>query len=250
MLTPTPFSLGLIIMGNSQVAFDAVCSTIIGLDPRSIDHLRLAEDYGFGTTDLGKIAITGDVSLEEAIARAKGFKVGLIRVEKYFEGTSITAYAGPPPEPEHSDYCWGGCPGAIEEAIEILRLYDKFKPFADECREKQRPGFVDLQTYRYQGHSMSDPQKYRTKEEVEGVKKKDSLDQLAIYCMNEKKTLTEEQFIAMQREVKETVARAIVFAEESPIPEMSELYTDVYANPMKNLSPTREYAQGAKNPLL
>ena len=125
MLTPTPFPLGLIIMGNSQVAFDAVCSTMIGLEPRSIDHLRLAEDYGFGTTDLGKITISGDVSLDEARARAKGFKVGLIRVEKYFEGTSITAYAGPPPEPEHSDYCWGGCPGAIEEAIEILRVYDK-----------------------------------------------------------------------------------------------------------------------------
>ncbi len=125
MLTPTPFPLGLIIMGNSQVAFDAVCATMIGLDPRSVDHIRLAEDYGFGTTDLGKITITGDVSLDEAKARAKGFKVGLIRVEKYFEGTNITAYAGPPPEPEHSDYCWGGCPGAIEEAIEILRVYDK-----------------------------------------------------------------------------------------------------------------------------
>jgi uncharacterized protein (DUF362 family) len=125
MLTPSPFNLGLIIMGNSQVAFDAVCSAIIGLDPRSVDHIRLAEDYGFGTTDLAKIAISGDVSLDEAKARARGFKVGLIRVEKYFEGTNITAYAGPPPEAEHSDYCWGGCPGAIEEAIEILRVYDK-----------------------------------------------------------------------------------------------------------------------------
>ncbi len=130
MLTPTPFDLGLVIMGNSQVAFDAVCSSIIGLDPRTIDHLRLAEDYGFGTSDLGKIKISGDVTLEEARARAKGFKVGLIRVEKYFEGSKITAYAGPPPEPEHSDYCWGGCPGAIEEAIEILRVYDK------QCDEK------------------------------------------------------------------------------------------------------------------
>ena len=124
MLTPTPFDLGLIIMGNSQVAFDAVCSAIIGLSAREIDHIRLAEDYGFGTTDLARIAIGGDVTLEEARARAKGFRVGLIRVEKYFEGSKITAYAGPPPEPEHSDYCWGGCPGAIEEAIEILRVYD------------------------------------------------------------------------------------------------------------------------------
>ena len=125
MLTPTPFPLGLIIMGNSQVAFDAVCCAIIGIDPRTVDHIRLAEDYGFGTTDLAKIAITGDVTLDEAKARATGFKVGLIRVEKYFEGTNITAYAGPPPDGEGADYCWGGCPGAIEEAIEILRVFDR-----------------------------------------------------------------------------------------------------------------------------
>ncbi len=124
MLTPTPFDLGLIIMGNSQVAFDAVCCNIIGVDPRTVDHIRFTEDNGFGTTDLAKIKISGDVTLEEAKARAKGFKVGLIRVEKYFEGTNISAYAGPPPDGEDSDYCWGGCPGAIEEAIELLRVYD------------------------------------------------------------------------------------------------------------------------------
>ena len=125
MLTPTPFPLGLIIMGNSQVAFDAVCCNLIGVDPNTVDHIRLAAEHGFGTTDLSKIKISGDVSLEEAKARARGFKVGLIRVEKYFEGTNITAYAGPPPESEAGDYCWGGCPGAIEEAIEILRVFDK-----------------------------------------------------------------------------------------------------------------------------
>jgi uncharacterized protein (DUF362 family) len=130
MLTPKPFNLKLIVMGNSQVAFDAVCCAIVGVDPRSVDHIRLAAERGFGTLDLSEIKITGDVSLEEAKARAKGFKVGLIRVEKYFEGTHITAYAGPPPESERTDYCWGGCPGALEEAIEILRLYDR------ECDEK------------------------------------------------------------------------------------------------------------------
>jgi uncharacterized protein (DUF362 family) len=124
MLTPSPFELGLIIMGNSQVAFDSVCSALIGVDPRSVDHIRLAEEYGFGSADISQVRITGDVTLEEARTRAQGFRVGLIRVEKYFEGTNITAYAGPPPEREHSDYCWGGCPGAMEEAIEVLRRYD------------------------------------------------------------------------------------------------------------------------------
>ncbi len=130
MLTPTPFDMKLIVMGNNQVAFDAVCCAIAGVDPHTVDHIRLAAERGFGTLDLSKIVITGDVTLEKAKERAKGFKVGLIRVEKYFEGSSITAYAGPPPQSEKTDYCWGGCPGAIEEAIEMLRTYD------DQCDKK------------------------------------------------------------------------------------------------------------------
>jgi uncharacterized protein (DUF362 family) len=125
MLTPWPFDLGLVIMGNNQVAFDSVCCRIIGIDPASVDHIRMASERGFGPMSLDATEISGDVSLAEARERASGFEVGLVRVEKYFEGTKISAYAGPPPEKEHSDYCWGGCPGAIEEAIEILRLYDR-----------------------------------------------------------------------------------------------------------------------------
>src|SRR5580698_4606922 len=125
MLTPKPRELHLIVMGNNQVAFDAVCCAIIGVDPLSVDHIRLAAERGFGTTDLSKIGISGDVTLEKAKERAKGFEVGLIRVEKYFQGSHFTAYAGNPPESERTDYCWGGCPGAIEEAVEILRQIDK-----------------------------------------------------------------------------------------------------------------------------
>lgn len=124
MLTPLPRMMNLVIMGNCQVAFDAVCCQILGLDPLSVAHIRMAHERGFGPVDLNRIEVTGDVTLDEARSRAKGFKVGLVRVEKYFEGTSISAYAGPPPEPERTDYCWGGCPGAIEEAIEILRQFD------------------------------------------------------------------------------------------------------------------------------
>jgi uncharacterized protein (DUF362 family) len=130
MLTPIPRKLGLVIMGNTQLAFDAICSRIIGVDPATIDHLRLASERGFGSFDPASIDVSGDVTLEEAQAMAKGFKVGLIRVEKYFEGSHITAYGGPPPERERTDYCWGGCPGALEEAIEIIRLFD------EQCDEK------------------------------------------------------------------------------------------------------------------
>jgi uncharacterized protein (DUF362 family) len=127
MLTPLPFDMGLILFGENQVAFDAVCCHIIGIDPLSVDHIRLAHEEGFGPVSLEDIEVLGDMDIEGARARAKGFKVGRIRVEDYFKGTHIQTYVGPPPAEGDTplDYCWGGCPGALEEAIEILRVYDK-----------------------------------------------------------------------------------------------------------------------------
>jgi len=125
MLTPIPFDLKLVILGDNQVAIDAVCCHILGLDPKSVDHINLCAQRGVGSLSLEDITVTGDLTLEEAQDRANGFQVGLHRVEKYFEGTRIKAYAGPPPAKEKTDYCWGGCPGAVEESIEIIRQMDE-----------------------------------------------------------------------------------------------------------------------------
>jgi len=130
MLTPIPRNMNLVIAGNNQCAIDAVVCMILGLDPKSVDHIRLAHERGFGPVTLDKIRLDGDVTLDEAKERARGFQVGLVRIEKYFDGTSIKAYAGKPPKDSHDDYCWGGCPGVMEEVIEILRLYD------DQCDRK------------------------------------------------------------------------------------------------------------------
>lgn len=124
MLTPVPFDLGLVIMGDNQPAVDAVCCAVIGVDPRSVEHIRAAHEYGFGPIDLADIRLTGDVSLEGARRRAAGFKVGLARVEEWFEGTSISCYSGPPTEDGDPDYCWGGCPGTLLEAVSVLRRFD------------------------------------------------------------------------------------------------------------------------------
>ncbi|HSL94467.1 MAG TPA: DUF362 domain-containing protein [Thermoleophilia bacterium] len=124
MLTPVPFDLGLVIMGDNQVALDAVCCAIIGVDPGSVEHVRAAHEHGLGPVDLAAIEVSGDVSLEEARRRARGFKVGLARVEEWFEGSNISCHAGPPTEDGVPDYCWGGCPGTLVEAISVLRRFD------------------------------------------------------------------------------------------------------------------------------
>ncbi|NUN16498.1 MAG: DUF362 domain-containing protein, partial [Myxococcales bacterium] len=66
MLTPIPFDLGMVVLGNNQVAFDSVCCHIIGIDPMTVDHIRLAHERGFGPVDLSEIQISGDLSLDDA----------------------------------------------------------------------------------------------------------------------------------------------------------------------------------------
>ncbi len=123
MLTPIPFPLGLIVLGTNPVATDVVCCHLLGLDPRRVTHIRLAGERGLGPLDLAEIAVLGDVTLEEAQRRTQGFELTLDGVEAIFNGpqSNLTTHAGPPPDPEHSTYCWGGCPGALFEAVQIVQ---------------------------------------------------------------------------------------------------------------------------------
>jgi len=142
------------------------------------------------------------------------------------------------------------------DGMDIRDIYDAFKPFADDCREMQRPGFVNLRTYRYQGHSMSDPQKYRSKDEVEQWKERDSIASLASVLMTPESDggrgcLTEHDWKAMQKELRADVRAAIDFAEKAAPPDPSEeLYTDVFINPLPQSSPSGAYTHGETNPLL
>ncbi|MBX3228954.1 MAG: DUF362 domain-containing protein [Labilithrix sp.] len=143
MLTPIPRNMNLLAIGNNQVALDSVLSRVIGVDPMEVEHIRLAHERGFGPIAMSEIRLEGDVPFEEARSRARGFQVGLVRIEKYFEGTSIQAYSGPPPKDSTDDYCWGGCPGVMEEVIEVLRL-------ADEQCDRKLPR-IHLVFGRYEG---------------------------------------------------------------------------------------------------
>jgi len=96
---------------------------------------------------------------------------------------------------------------------------------------------------------MSDPQKYRTKDEVDQYKDQDSIAKLVSDLM-EMGYLSEDEWKSMQKELRDEVRAAIDAAEAAPVPEDDELFTDVYANPEKNLSPTATYSHGTKNPLM
>ncbi|MEE6186800.1 Acetoin:2,6-dichlorophenolindophenol oxidoreductase subunit alpha [Mycovorax composti] len=98
------------------------------------------------------------------------------------------------------------------------------------AREKGGPTLLEIKTYRYKGHSISDPQKYRTKDEVENYKSKDPI-QVLRKTMLENKYATEEALKEIDARCDEVVAAAVKFAEESPFPNDDEVLKDVYVDP-------------------
>ena len=98
---------------------------------------------------------------------------------------------------------------------------------AKRGRKGEGPTLLNIETYRYKGHSMSDPQKYRTKDEVSEYQEKDPITHVKNVLLYNK-WMTEEEIKAVEKEVKTDVEEAVRFAEESPLPEPHELYEDVY----------------------
>jgi pyruvate dehydrogenase E1 component alpha subunit len=112
----------------------------------------------------------------------------------------------------------GMSPEAVHEAITEA---------CDRARRGDGPTLLDIRTYRYKGHSMSDPQKYRTKEEVAEWMEKDPIDH-CLSVIKENKWLSEDEIQGVIDWVKTEVEESITFAENSPYPEAEELYKDVY----------------------
>ena len=121
-----------------------------------------------------------------------------------------------------------GIEAALVDGMDVLAVRALMRDVVEKVRSGQGPFFVEARTYRFLGHSMSDPAHghYRTKEEVDEERKRDPLVLLQ-RTMREKGLATEADFKAVEREVAETVAAAVRFADESPFPDRETLRDDV-----------------------
>jgi pyruvate dehydrogenase E1 component alpha subunit len=108
--------------------------------------------------------------------------------------------------------------------IKVAEAMDKA---ISHARAGNGPYFLEMKTYRYRGHSMSDAQKYRTKDEVAEYMKIDPITQV-LDIIKENKYLTEKQIQAINDEVRDLVNECEKFAEESPYPEVQQMYDMVY----------------------
>lgn len=120
-----------------------------------------------------------------------------------------------------------GVPGKKIDGMDLFTIKEEFT-LATEYVRNNGPMLLELNTYRYRGHSMSDPAKYRPKEEVETCKaERDPIDSIMCYMLNHKIT-NQEQLDAIEAKVSSLVKECYAFANESEEPSLDELYTDIY----------------------
>lgn len=118
-------------------------------------------------------------------------------------------------------------PALSVDAMRCEDVHEAFTIAAKHAREGNGPFLLEMKTYRFKGHSMSDPAKYRTKEEVESYKDKDPITEVKM-VIKDQKWMTDEDFKKMDKKIKEEVDASVKFADESPLPDPMDLYEDVY----------------------
>ena len=121
-------------------------------------------------------------------------------------------------------------PGKAVNGMNVLEVAKEAGDAADHCRSGKGPFILEMKTYRYRGHSMSDPAKYRTREEVQKIREeKDPIDTLRSLLIKKHK-VSEKEFKDKDSEIKAIITEASDFALNSPEPDIEELWTDVYAD--------------------
>jgi pyruvate dehydrogenase E1 component alpha subunit len=147
---------------------------------------------------------------------------------------------------ENNNYAMGTSVERTSNVLDIYKLADAYEMPADKvdgmaaesvhegitravkrAREGDGPTLLELKTYRYKGHSISDPQKYRTKEEVEEYKAKDPIA-MVLKTIRENKFASDEDIKAIDDRINAVVEESVKFAEESPLPDDNEVLKDVY----------------------
>ena len=121
-----------------------------------------------------------------------------------------------------------GIPGEAVDGMDVLAVKEAGQKAVEHAR-KDGPYILEIKTYRYRGHSMSDPAKYRTREEVQKMRDERDPIEAVRSLLLEGNHASEEDLKAIDKEIKQIVNESADFAKESPEPDLDELWTDIYA---------------------
>jgi len=187
---------------------------------RGTDNVCLTY-FGDGAANQGQVY--------ESFNMASLWKLPVIYVienNRYAMGTSVQRSSA------ETDFSQRGVsfriPGIQVDGMDVRAVKAAGDLATDWCRSGKGPIILEMQTYRYRGHSMSDPAKYRSKDEVQKMRSEhDPIEQVKAR-LAEKKWASEDELKAIDKDVRDIVADSAEFAQSDPEPDASELYTDIY----------------------
>ena len=164
----------------------------------------------------------------EAFNMASLWKLPVIYIienNEYAMGTAVKRHAAG--ESLHKRGEPYSIPGYQVDGMDVERVREAGLMATEHVRAGKGPILLEIKTYRYRGHSMSDPAKYRTKEEVDGMKQNaDPLERTKKRLIDDFK-ISETELSDIEKAIKKTVLESVTFAETSPEPDVAELYTDI-----------------------
>jgi pyruvate dehydrogenase E1 component alpha subunit len=207
--------------GHGIVGAQVSLGTGLGLSNKYRGNGKVAFVYfGDGAANQGQVY--------ESFNMAELWKLPVIYVienNQYAMGTSVARSSAV------SDFSKRGLsfniPGIQVDGMDVEAVEAAGKKALEHCRAGEGPIILEMKTYRYRGHSMSDPAKYRSKEEVAEVReKRDPIDHFGVKLV-QRGVATENDLKMMDNEIKQTVIQAAAFATECPEPGVEELYTDI-----------------------
>ncbi len=194
--------------------------------------LALAEQYK--GTDAVVLCYMGDGStnigyFHESLNMAGVWDLPIIYIvenNKYGMGTSEARASAGTMLAKAAAY---GMTGRQVNGMDVIEVYNATREAIDAIHAGQAPQFLEVQTYRYEGHSMGDPLRYRTKEEVEKWRAEDPIGILERHLYAEK-LATEAELDKIEADVEEVIAEAVEFAEQSPFPAPEALFEGIYVD--------------------
>jgi pyruvate dehydrogenase E1 component alpha subunit len=179
--------------------------------------------FGDGAINQGQVA--------ESFNMASLWKLPIVYVienNRYGMGTSISR-ASARTDLFHRGIAYG-IPGEQVDGMDVAAVHEAAQSATEHARSGQGPIILEMLTYRYRGHSMSDPAKYRTKEEVDKMRAEhDPIDHLRQRLLQEKMA-SENEIKDIESKVRQVIAEAAQFAQDCPEPDPSELWTNVLAD--------------------
>jgi pyruvate dehydrogenase E1 component subunit alpha len=208
--------------GHGIVAAQVPIGTGIAFANRYRKNDRVCVTYfGDGAANQGQVY--------ESFNMAELWKLPIVYVienNRYAMGTSVTRSSA------QTDFSKRGLsfniPGEQVDGMDVHAVKAAGEKAVEWCRSGKGPYILEMLTYRYRGHSMSDPAKYRTREEVQKVRDESDPIELVRKRLLDSKWASEDEVKAIEKKVRETVVQAAEFAQAGPEPDPSELWTDVY----------------------